>query len=291
MLIVNNYFLKQSTNLLNRIKNLLLEPFPEESTITDTIKLAAVIGFFIFLFLYLIRPFNLDSAGSDVLLYSFYFGFVTFIVTVLYDVVLIFILKIKSNHPSWTFAKWIISTVGLVICIGIVNYIVMAFINEVNHFSWKVLLSTIYYTFLLGTFPIVFLGTIMLVKRSNTYQEVAKTITPKIQAEKNEEIIVIENNGDTINIPAKNFIYAESSKNYVLVCYWEHSLQKVLIRSTLTALSDQILERDIIRCHRSFLVNKQNVDAVTGNAQGLKLKMKNSDTIIPVSRKYIALFK
>lgn len=283
--------MKKQKNLFIRIKKLLQEPFPEESSVSDTFKIAAFVGIFIFLFLYLLQPFNLHNAGSDALLYAFYFGLVTFTITVLYDFIQIYILKVKSNHPSWTFGRWIISTIGLVMCIGIANYILTLFINEINHFSWSVLLNTIYSTFLLGIFPVVFLGAIKLSNRNKEYQEIAKSIAPKMKIIDEPESITIDNNGETINIPTDKFIYAESSKNYVMIFFWEASIQNVLIRSTLTALSDQILHKDIVRCHRSFLVNKQNIDEVAGNAQGLKLKMKNTQTIVPVSRKYIPLFK
>jgi DNA-binding LytR/AlgR family response regulator len=70
-----------------------------------------------------------------------------------------------------------------------------------------------------------------------------------------------------------------------------------MIRITIgQALSN--LTRDgrteIIRCHRSYLVNLMAVNRVDGNAQGLKLSFSKSlamTHIVPVSRSFIADFK
>ncbi|MFC0185517.1 LytTR family transcriptional regulator DNA-binding domain-containing protein [Pseudarcicella hirudinis] len=60
---------------------------------------------------------------------------------------------------------------------------------------------------------------------------------------------------------------------------------KELIRSSLSRLEGQIDNPEIVRCHRSFIVNLSKVASVSGNAQGYKLKLKGYEMLVPVARK------
>jgi DNA-binding LytR/AlgR family response regulator len=41
-----------------------------------------------------------------------------------------------------------------------------------------------------------------------------------------------------------------------------------------------------VKCHRSCIVNLDKVVKVSGNAQGFKLHLKETDFVVPVARKY-----
>ena len=47
---------------------------------------------------------------------------------------------------------------------------------------------------------------------------------------------------------------------------------------------------NIIKTHRSFLVNLLHIHSVSGNAQGYKLHLSNFDEPVPVSRNMIEDF-
>ena len=64
-----------------------------------------------------------------------------------------------------------------------------------------------------------------------------------------------------------------------------------MIRTTIKFLSEQLSQFGMIRTHRSYLVNPDAVSKVTGNAQGLKLSLRDSEAIVPVSRKYIEVVR
>ena len=58
--------------------------------------------------------------------------------------------------------------------------------------------------------------------------------------------------------------------------------EKVL-RATLKYLEEQLSGTDMLRCHRSFLVNCSRY-TLEGNSRGYKLTSKADTKIIPVSR-------
>lgn len=84
----------------------------------------------------------------------------------------------------------------------------------------------------------------------------------------------------------------ESLQNYVNIYYWDGAdIEKKTERSTLKSCEALITNTKLIRCHRSYIVNTSKIENISGNAQGLKLKLTDFDVLIPVSRSYIPLFK
>jgi DNA-binding LytR/AlgR family response regulator len=68
-------------------------------------------------------------------------------------------------------------------------------------------------------------------------------------------------------------------------------LKKVLLRSTLSLIHQQLGSFEFfIKCHRSYVVNRNHIVSTSGNAQGLKLKLKDIEEPIPVSRTLTKLF-
>lgn len=58
-----------------------------------------------------------------------------------------------------------------------------------------------------------------------------------------------------------------------------------MLRSSLKKVSEQLEAfPQCFRCHRTHLVNLDQVTAVLGNAQGYKLQLAFGDQLIPVSR-------
>jgi DNA-binding LytR/AlgR family response regulator len=69
----------------------------------------------------------------------------------------------------------------------------------------------------------------------------------------------------------------------------EGRLQHRLIRNTLVNAESMMRAffPPLIRCHRSYIVNLDQIKNVDGNAQGLVITLKPCSEKVPVSRKYI----
>ncbi len=105
--------------------------------------------------------------------------------------------------------------------------------------------------------------------------------------------LIGENQGDKLEIAISDLIAAQALDNYVHI-FWEKEgcLQTTLLRNTLTNIALQLENReDIYRTHRGWIVNKKQVLAVDGNAQGLKLTVRLMQLKVPVSRGQIAGYR
>jgi DNA-binding LytR/AlgR family response regulator len=100
-------------------------------------------------------------------------------------------------------------------------------------------------------------------------------------------LLTAENGKDDIKIKPEQLLYIESADNYSIVFFMQNGeLKKQMIRSSLKRLEGQINNKNILRCHRAYIVNLKNVKRVEGNAAGYKLTVVEGGFAIPVSRNF-----
>jgi len=112
-------------------------------------------------------------------------------------------------------------------------------------------------------------------------------LTSKNVAMNDGQLITFEGQGsnDRIILSLNSFLYGQAQDNYVALYYQEkHSIQKFLIRSSLSRLIDSIDHPAIIRNHRSYMVNLFHITAVKGGSSELKLHLKEIKDVLPVSK-------
>ena len=104
--------------------------------------------------------------------------------------------------------------------------------------------------------------------------------------------LIADNEKDVLKLQPDDLLFIESSDNYCTIVHLKDEpvgagkLLKPLLRSSLSRLETQINRPHIVRCHRSYVVNLNRVERVTGNAQGYKLHLLNGQLQVPVARKY-----
>ena len=82
-------------------------------------------------------------------------------------------------------------------------------------------------------------------------------------------------------------MFAKSDGNYLEI--YVNNQNKKLIRATLKHLEALLSTHpNIIKTHRSYLVNTNYIENIKGNAQGYQLQI--TDYIVPVSRTMIPIF-
>lgn len=107
---------------------------------------------------------------------------------------------------------------------------------------------------------------------------------------KNIAYLTLGNSANQVSIELSSIVYIVADDNYCDIYYKKATLlQRFVVRSSLKSLLHQLqsLKASIVRCHRSYAVNLLYANSITGNSNGYKLTLKNSDLLIPVSRLYI----
>jgi DNA-binding LytR/AlgR family response regulator len=91
------------------------------------------------------------------------------------------------------------------------------------------------------------------------------------------------------SIKKENLLYLESAENYVNICYLNKGkVSKYLLRDTLKKIEENFTGTEIIRCHRSYMVNFEKVKVIKKERDGLRLEFDSpAVTDIPVSKTYV----
>lgn len=91
------------------------------------------------------------------------------------------------------------------------------------------------------------------------------------------------------SIKKENLLYLESAENYVDICYLNKGkVSKYLLRDTLKKMEENFSGTEIVRCHRSYIVNFEKVKVIRKDKEGLMLEFDDPSVIdIPVSKTYV----
>ncbi|MCL3779986.1 LytTR family transcriptional regulator [Prolixibacteraceae bacterium JC049] len=158
---------------------------------------------------------------------------------------------------------------------------------EIHDAVWKEYLMTLRYTSL-GIFT-PYLIALLLIGTITPRKEIKEVTVPS----KVGLIGIPDEKGVVkLSVQLEDLLYMESTDNYATIFFAdEGNVKKMLVRNTLKNLEQELNEFPILRCHRSFIVNVNNIKMAQKTSGKFLLHLKNCDTIIPVSRKYIPQFQ
>ncbi|MEM6317630.1 MAG: LytTR family DNA-binding domain-containing protein [Bacteroidota bacterium] len=249
---------------------------------------SVVFGLFVTFFLWYFQPFGINLQSYSTLDF-WIFGLISFSVFFVAHTGLPLMLPNLYKEKNWTIYRQIIFYVLLSFAIATFNGLFINYLQNLS-FSWGNYLQIITQTFAVGILPITFY---VLLSHYWMYRKIAEQSAAfNQQLEQFEDTLprkyTIQSNikNESFIIDEPTFLFAKSSGNYVEVFTSGQAPQ--IFRMGLTSLEEQLSESStMIRCHRSYLVNAQQIEKASGNAQGLKLTLKKGTEIVPVSRKYI----
>ena len=270
----------------------LYQPIPFQAGLLRQIKSNLLGGAVIFLVLYLMRPFGTNvPEGQEMkfVVLCLAYGGITFFAATLYHTIASFFGK-NVDESKWVVWKNILQTLGLISFIGVANWLFSMYYYDLP-LSWSAFLGWQYMTFVIGIIPTL-LGYFLYQQRLlKKYSGAAQVLNEDLQKQSLnpsfEEIwITGENQNEELLLKTNELLFIESANNYVEIFYKKNgSLEKSLMRSTLKKIEKQLAAHEqFFRCHRTYLVNQNLVEKISGNAQGYKLHLKETDIQIPVSR-------
>ena len=275
-------------DFLNKIILFLRKPFPRDDSFSGNLKTITYISVFIAFFLYIFQPFDISSIPEKKFLICMGFGAMTFIACVVYDVIVFRWLQLAGPSEKYTFGKWVLNMIGIMLTISIANFIFMRLIIF-GYILWEYLPYMISGTFKVGIFPIVFIGAISLLRQEKKYQNIAAEINQK---NINPSSMDPTDSTFLFEIPIHQIRYVEALQNYVKIGFVNSGeLKEKTERATLKSIMSELKDSSIIKCHRSFLVNRDFIISTSGNAQGLLLTLADCSKTIPVSRSYVPVFR
>ena len=91
-----------------------------------------------------------------------------------------------------------------------------------------------------------------------------------------------------LSVDIDNLLYIESADNYVNIYYSNKGkFSRFMLRATLKSIEDTFADCDLVRCHRSYVVNFKKVKILRKEKMGLFLDLDfDNSPEIPVSKTY-----
>lgn len=168
------------------------------------------------------------------------------------------------------------------------------YLNENPNVSWLELSGRVIIDIVaLLTMPYIVTVLVFLLQQKRL--EIA-TLTDQLQESKavdsnesRDEVIQFYDKGDKLVFVTKrsNVLYIEAADNYTIIHYLSGDKEDTLIlHNSLKNIAETFSSQGMVRCHRGFLVNLENVKYLRKEKDGLVLEIASCERLIPVSKTY-----
>jgi LytTr DNA-binding domain len=249
-------------------------------------------GVFLYMFFVFFEPFDI-SEWHDPNKYIKLIGFaaVTSIATFVHRQVMPKAFPKFHEETHWVIWKEILTLLVLMLLIttGTMVYGTLLFGWALSIYTWITFFG---WVLLIAVFPTVFWVLSDYIYQLKKYSRPIEVHLLDGEVGDGKLKLIAENEKDVLELRNKDLLFIESSDNYCTICYLkDDKVEKTLLRSSLSRLETQIEDKNIVRTHRSFIVNLDHVAKVSGNAQGYKLHLNTADVLVPVARKFSHLIE
>lgn len=252
----------------------------------------ATISLYIFIYLIIIKPFSIgDTFNIEVFTYVFLYSFFTF----LYFKIIFFLLEYiedyfpEDNKYLFIYALFIF----LAILISSFSfYLLNKFVLDI--YSREIEYIDVFLEFVIIALPptvlfTAFVQRLLLLKHIEIADSINKSnVFKEIIGVENKEIeIFSDNKNNVLKLSLNDLICIEANDNYCAVYYFKNNLTtRELLRNTLKNIETDLSLEELMKCHKSYLVNILNIESVVGGTQGYKFICKGLTFEIPISRSF-----
>lgn len=260
-------------------------PFNDNLKINVRSILAVSLG--IFLFLLFFEPFNIQNPDfNNRLIILATFGAITLVLLSIFRLVIPSIFSRAFSEGHWNVIREIIIDLLFVIFNTVAFAFFARFVGQIPitfHIAIIIVIISIAAISVLVVINRIYLLKLQ-VERLKTVDFESNTAT----SEKKEITFTSDNKGEYFQLPVHQLLFLKSAGNYVEIVYRSDEKNHTkLIRNTLKSL-EQLLSvyPEMIRCHRSYMVNKNHIKSLKRDADGLVISLNNYPKEIHVSRQY-----
>ncbi len=294
------------TAIPNKLSRFLSQPYPFYYKGKSLWMIAIILFTFSFVFNYFFQPFNVyhPEHKMSYLIISVIHSITPFVILLLFS-----IFRVSPEaEEKWTVLKEMLLMVVLLFLVGVGQFLIRDIIyDNPDNWSLRYLFEEIRNTFFVGSLIMIILISLNFnrlncrnkkqadeLNLSSDFSDLnhkgRENMTSKNRPD-SKVFIETQVKSDDFVLCVDNLLFAKSEGNYIEFYLRDVNVDKIVKRLTLKEL-ESALEPfpEIIRTHRSYLVNANQIKGVEGNAQGYKLKLKSYEGTIPVSRNMIGSF-
>jgi len=274
--------------------NALNKKYPFIDNLMTNVKLIIAISLGIFLFLLFFQPFQLRNPDfNNRLIILATFGAITMVLLSIFRIIIPSIFSKTFSEEKWTLKKEILIDFLFLSTNSVAFSFFARFVGRVP--------ITFHIVIIIVIITLCAVAALVLVTEFHSLKKQLEDLSPSESEEEDETGLEepaeiefdSENKSEYFHLLTEQIIFIKSANNYIEVVYKsDDKVSKRLIRSTLKSTEDLLSKYpQMIRCHRSFIVNKNCIQKVRKGNDGLILKLYDYAPEIHVSRQYVLRVK
>lgn len=269
---------------MKRLTGFFLRALPQNDD-GNWLQAGLIAGGIVFFLLYFLRPFGLGQYEGNIFFVTLCFSMLSVAVTWCYGTCVFkpWVRRVKT----WRVWHECAAILLLFCCVSLGNSI-LSILWFPNPVSLQLFLAYLYVTLLFGI-PIT-LTIVALEYQKRMRTRLAELLPKDIDAQTTQTVTFHDTSvrGNDLTLHLSDFLYAEAQKNFVDIYFLHESLvEHRQLRTTLTSVLADTNEKSIFQCHRSFIVNLNNILSAHGNSNGYQLTVGDEHHTVPVSRSYV----
>ena len=248
-----------------------------------------IYGVIIWAILFLLQPFGFSMYQGNKCLVAAIFGLVTSGCYAFYSW-LVFKPLLHRISP-WRIWHDGCVVLGLILFIALCNFLLFCYLFDCP-ITLPLFFSFLYMTLIIGV--VLTVASIGIAYNRFLREKMEALLDNTTEEQKDITITIHDTNvrGNDLTLPINSLLYIEAQKNNISVCYMKDKPSFVEVHTTLSAVIEELKDyENIFQCHRSFVVNVNNITSAKGNSNGYQLRLGTCTNSIPVSRQYVPLLK
>ncbi len=276
--------------MIRHIADFFLKPYPFYIPFSRSFGLLIILSLIIPLFLIIFQPFKINSWECDSKVLVLGGLFIPIYLTLAFNFHLLSrTMPTFFNESKWSIGRELIWSAWNFISIVLATSLYWTIVPfcEVSSIQWgQQFFSALLIGILPGSFCIYFNYSRALRRKLKRSEKLNKVLKKRLNSYESETVTLKgESKLDIIRFSSDSLLYIQSQDNYSKVLWLnDGEVKSVLIRSSLKSIEDQISLPDVVRCHRSYIINLRRVVSIRGNAREYRLLLDTNDITIPVSR-------
>ena len=187
------------------------------------------------------------------------------------------------NYIFWVFVELVLMAIAYTVC---------SILADVQEDIWVAFKSALLNTSLILLIPyIICITAFTLQDRNRRLREIEDDMDKAMQqrAATKGLISFYDERGELqLSVTKENLLYIESADNYIYIWYMKGNLpKKLILRNTLKRTAELLVDTNVMRCHRGYMVNMEQVKVLRREKDSFYLELGiEGIKDIPVSKTY-----
>jgi|GEM_PF-262242 len=269
----------------------LAKQFSLETSLRSKTEVVLLSGLYFMGFLFIFQPFGFSKLSTIDKLYIYGGYGVISMLALFINFVFFYFLEQILDSKKWEVTRYFLFIISIVFVISFLDwYYTGYFTNEDSAVSFFEILTVVFSLTIFPVFIILLFIEKFILKKHTRIAEVLSHHLKNIEQPLKDNLITIKSDKtkEKIDLLESELEFIKAKGNYSEIHYIKNSVaKKKMMLVSLKIVEEQINSvENIVRCHKSYMVNLRKIVKISGNSQGYKLHFEGINTSIPVSRNF-----